>query len=317
MISIWKDYYVQLGYDEKVSYRINCNGDIAYQGIAHRRPGASTIPIKINDICAGYFGKRVIPADKTPTLVPVVDFSVQIWEGASLETIDEDTIVADWSYDRKFNNFGMYSFPINGHVCKGMPIVFTKYADYTSLFIHLGKGNSVIDNEDIELPSDMQLYDLSYTPTTYIEYDWAEIEGNRYTFVNNCHRYALYYVNAYGGWDFLLIEGNHKEQDSLIRHTRETEYDNRSISNRGRINYVNEISKSITLHTSWLSDEQSSRMHHLLNSTEVLLFDIESKEMIPVILKNTTTEYMSYKSNGGKLVNYTLEVEYANGMTRQ
>ena len=73
----------------------------------------------------------------------------------------------------------------------------------------------------------------------------------------------------------------------------------------------------MTLHTSWLSDDESSRMHHLLNSTEVYLFNLEKQEMIPVVLKNTITEYKTYKGNGGKLVNYAIEVEFANERTRK
>lgn len=145
----------------------------------------------------------------------------------------------------------------------------------------------------------------------------VKIDKVTYEMVEGCNRYALYYVNAHGGWDSLLIEGNHSEVDNLTRHNREVEYDNRSIQNRGRQNYVNEISKTLTLHTSWMSDEESSRMHHLLNSTEVYLYDINKDEMIPVVLKNSTTEYKTYRSNGHKLFNYTIEVSYANDRIRR
>jgi hypothetical protein len=65
-----------------------------------------------------------------------------------------------------------------------------------------------------------------------------------------------------------------------------------------------------------MSDEQSQRMHHLLNSTEVFLYDIEKDEMIPALVNNATTEYKTYKSNGGKLVNYTLNISLANKRQR-
>ena len=58
-------------------------------------------------------------------------------------------------------------------------------------------------------------------------------------------------------------------------------------------------------------------MHHLLNATEVYLYDIVKEQMIPVLLKNTTTEYKTFKGNGGKLINYTIEVAFANERIRR
>jgi hypothetical protein len=145
----------------------------------------------------------------------------------------------------------------------------------------------------------------------------ARIGSASFKVVNKCNRYALYYVNAFGGWDSLLIEGNHSETDSLVRHERVVEYDNTSSANRGRVNYVNEIQKRMTLHTSWLLGDEASRMHHLLNATEVYLYDLEKRQMMPVVLTNTTTEYKTYKGNGGQLVNYAIEVAFANDRIRR
>ena len=145
----------------------------------------------------------------------------------------------------------------------------------------------------------------------------ARIGSTSFKVVNKCNRYALYYVNAFGGWDSLLIEGNHSETDSLVRHERVVEYDNRDSSNRGRVNFANEIQKGMTLHTSWLLGDEASRMHHLLNATEVYLYDLEKRQMMPVVLTNTTTEYKTFKGNGRQLVNYAIEVAFANDRIRR
>ena len=135
--------------------------------------------------------------------------------------------------------------------------------------------------------------------------------------MTDCKEWVLYYVNAYGGWDSLLIEGNTMERDSLKRYTREMEYDNRETRNRGTQNYANEISKVYTLNTSWMSDAESLRMHHLLNSPEVYLFNINTGEIFPVVLNNTTTEFKTYKNNGCRLVNYTIEATIAQDRIRR
>ena len=80
---------------------------------------------------------------------------------------------------------------------------------------------------------------------------------------------------------------------------------------------MNEITKSFTLHTSWMSDAESLRMHNLLNSTEVYLFNINTGDMFPIVLNNTTTEFKNYKNNGGRMVNYTIDATLAQDRIRR
>jgi hypothetical protein len=111
----------------------------------------------------------------------------------------------------------------------------------------------------------------------------------------------------------LLIEGAASEEDKLTRHTMTKA----GVYDREKSNYLNEIEKSITLHTSWLSDEQSLRMHHLLNSTDVYMHDLEKNSILPVILEGSSTPYKTFKGEGGKLVNYTIEVTIAQTRMRR
>ena len=146
--------------------------------------------------------------------------------------------------------------------------------------------------------------------------DRVQVNGTTYKVVSDCRRYVLYYVNAYGCWDSLLLEGNVKETDAITRYTREVEYDNRNVQNRGTQNYANEIVKSYNLVTGWLSDDESHRIHHLLNFIVVCLYDINTQEMIPVVIPSTSCEYKTYKNNGCKLVNYTIKVDVAYNRVR-
>ena len=225
------------------------------------------------------------------------------------------------------------AFPINRRIALRQWAVWTglnvsqveaeiTYKDGTSSFVYIPVAISADFNSDFNSDFAKSVRSAAsgtavFRPSAWSEVTSITINGIRYDVVDDCSRYALYYLNAYGGWDTLLIEGNHLEVDNLTRHTRDVEYDNRSIQNRGRQNYVNEISKALTLHTSWMSDDESSRMHHLLNSTEVYLYDILKDQMIPVVLKNSTSEYKTYRNNGHKLFNYTIEVSYANDRIRR
>ena len=332
---IWKDYYVNLGTAESVQFRILVGEDVIYTGKAYKRPGQSDNQIRINDICADFL-ENVFPklVGTTFTEAEYVSFVVQTLSGEAWSTKATVQFDNDWSYDYDFNpaTMGM-CFPVNGHIDLRQWVVFTAYGAKTiTATIKLANGDSFDVRIPVEISGDFnadynndfyQSVRASQTGTAVFDLSkWGDVKsvtiGNKsFKVVNTCSRYALYYVNAYGGWDSLLIEGNHSEVDNLTRHMRETEYDNRNVQNRGTHNYVNEIVKTLTLHTSWLSDDESSRMHHLLNSTNVYLGELNSGRMIPVVLTDTTSEYKTYKGNGGKLVNYAINVTIAQERIRR
>ena len=333
---IWKDYYVNLGTAESVQFRILVGDDVIYTGKAFKRPGKANNEIRINDICADYL-ENVFPALEQTTFTgsnQPLTFVIQTLSGTTWTTRASVQFDNNWSYDYDYNpaTMGM-SFPVNNKIDIRQWVVFTAYnALAITATITLANGSSFDVIIPVEISDDFNddyNFDFSHsvraaqTGTAVFDLSqWGDVRsltiGNKvFKVVNNCNRYALYYVNAYGGWDSLLIEGNHSVSDNLTRHTRETEYDNRSIQNRGVHNYVNEISKTMTLHTSWLSDDESSRMHHLLNSTNVFLGDLVTGQMIPVILTDIRTDYKTYKSNGGRLVNYTINVTIAQERIRR
>lgn len=333
---IWKDRIVTLGQDDVMEFEVWCGATIIYHGKSHKKPGETDNTIRINDICADYL-YNVIPtlsqSEFTDLSFPL-SFRTDMIEEMAILTVDEVEFTNDWSYDYTYDPAvdGM-AFPINNRIARNQWAIWTGYdiqqvdavitfKDGTTTQVTIPFGTPADFNVDFN--SDFYRMITAYAsgtavfrPSAWNDAKSITINGVTYEIVDTCSRYALYYVNAHGGWDTLLIEGNHAESDSLVRHTREIDYDNRNVQNRGRGNYVNEIVKRMTLHTSWLSDEQSSRMHHLLNSTEVYLYDILKDEMIPVILTNTTTEYKTFKGNGGKMVNYAIEVEFANERIRR
>ena len=329
--SIWKDYYVNLGTAESIIYRIKVGDTTIYTGNSHLRPGQTENIIRINDICADYLSQAT--ADTYP-----VTFTIELLlktaqdEPADWEYFTEVQFINDWSYDESYNpeTQGM-SFPIINRIHKSQWFIYTSY-DATSLTLTL----TLLDGSSIEFPLPVKVSSFLPQNTDFTrdvmsagkgtavteQWIWGDVDhitinGKTWKMVDGCYKYALYYLNAYGGWDTLLIEGNTQVTDNLTRHTRDAVYDNTEIQNRGTRNYLNEISKTFTLHTSWLSDDEASRMHHLLNSPNVYLLDMETNEMMPVVLTNTTTEYKTYKGNGGKLVNYTIDATLAQERIRR
>ena len=340
-VPIWKDYFVTLSTSSSIYYRIQLVGDSTttiYQGKAFKRPGQSDITVRINEVCADYL-THILPNlihRNFSFLDQPVTFKVQTSSSGSGSWTDKDTVafLNDWSYDYDYDaaTMGM-SFPINGRMDARMPFIWTGI-DQDSIQVDLQMRDGTVipvwipaaisDDFNNDFNNDFAQSVRSPYSGTAVFYasSWGDVErvtinGTAFDVVTECGRYALYYVNAYGGWDAFLIEGNDLQADNLTRYTREVEYDNRNITNRGKMNYVNEMVKTYTFHTGWLTGDQASRMHHLLNSPDVYMYDIAREQMIPVILTNNTTEYKTFSNQGNRLVNYTIQAEVAQSMVRR
>lgn len=336
-IPIWKDKIIDLLADH-IPFRIYDwdNSMVVYQGVAHARPGETTAKIKVNDICADYL-QNVLPGlgDNGFSSMGLKTLNIQVKpEGYNWMPKEDVTFYNDWSYEYGYDpaTMGM-SFPINGRIDSRMPIVWSgldqsqvritiNYNNGTSSFLIIPVAISADFNSDFndDFAQDAQSPDSGtavFYPSEWDDVSEILIGNSTFKVVTDCARYALYYVNAFGGWDCYLIEGNFLETDNLKRYTREVEYDNREISNRGIHNFVNEITKTITLHTGWLFHDQGERMHHLINSTCVYLYDIPAGQMIPVTIPTTSCEYKTYKNQGNRLVNYTIQVQVAQNRIRR
>lgn len=338
-VPIWKDKIVNIGLLDVMYYRIilSATNEVIYSGKSFMRPGADFNQVKINDICADYL-ENVLPtlsqAEFSRLTLPVTFIVQSSSDGETWTNVESVQFLNDWSYDYGYNpaTMGM-SFPVNGHIDSRMPIVWTglNVSEVTiTIYYTNGESNQVIipveisDDFNADFNSDFSHSVRSagsgtavFYPTAWDNVDRIAIGHSTFKVVTECAKYALYYVNAFGGWDCLLIEGNTLESDSLKRYTREMAYDNTDIQNRGVQNYVNEITKGFTFHTGWLFDDQGERMHHLINSTDVYLYDIANEQMIPVIIPTTTCEYKTYKNQGNKLVDYTIQVQIAQNRIRR
>ena len=341
-IPIWKDVIVNIGLVDTLFYRIVLadTSEVIYSGKAHTRPGADYNQVRINDICADYL-ENVIPMlpNETPAHSLPLTFYVQSSsDGNSWTNQGSYSFLNDWSYNYDYDptTMGM-AFPINGHLDSRMPVVWTGFG--SSVVASLVTGGSFIGDFNDDFNNDFLIGGSSggstsieipligggsgLVGTAYL--DLADHPGTKgvviggvsYKVVTSCAEYALYYVNAFGGWDCFLIEGNTLEADNLKRYTREAVYDNRDIRHRGTYNYVNEIDKGFTFESGWLLNDQGKRMHHLINSNLVYLYDIADGKMIPVNIVNTTCEYKTYKNQGNRLVNYTIQVQVAQNRIRR
>ncbi len=130
----------------------------------------------------------------------------------------------------------------------------------------------------------------------------------RYRIEKTCAQYCLYYLNAHGGFDHLLINGNALRTDTYTRTELTRDVDNNTLKHGREYTSVVATPKW-QFHTDTLTDAQWALTHHLLGSTQVYLHDLEADEITPVVITSSQTEFKTYRNQGNKKSSLTIEVE--------
>ena len=329
MEPIWKDYIVSLGAGylqtgkEFSIVKLTGGNTTIFSGKAYPKTSSGEVLVRINDICAEYLKTDLFGDDLFSSIFQVRDGGGNV--------VDTVTFYNDWSFDNHFllSRDGL-SFPIVRTFAWGQLLLYstTGSAPVATITNLDGTQESVTlsgyDRKDDFLHGDFN-EDFAKSSLLYggawalnlLDYPGAvavEIGGQRWVRSQACPRYVVYYRNAYGGWDALPIEGKHEKADAVTRHTREQVYNNGTSRNRGKSNFVNELRRTLQLHTGWLTLEQSERMHHLLNSVDPFVHDLQTGEIYAATLTGSTTEY---KEGRGKMYAYRIDAELAQERIRR
>ena len=312
---IWLDYFVTFS-GESCDFSIEYDGDIIYEGTAVRRPGTSTIQIKINDICADYLRQ-----------VPLADV---VWNGQTDETYghtfivnctdgetsttEEVTFSPNYTYDY-LNENGWGFTPIGSKVGKYVCVSSISAVLYVRAY---DADNALLYDRVVDVSNDTMTSLVEGTDDARI----VEVEFPEYTApyifeVDECARHQLVFRNAVGGIGWLLIEGKSLMTDTYSRTEVGTAQSNDLWVNRQTRIESTDITRKWVLHTGWIDDASAKNMHHLLSSPEVLLYDKDIDDYYAVNILNSSCEYKTYSNNGNQLVRYDIEVEFAQTITRR
>lgn len=230
--------------------------------------------------------------------------------------IDQVIVMYNWTYE-DYPSGVLLSNPINSILdyrqwfltSMQLPSAITQY-------VHL--DGAQIDEFEPEDNSFMYTYvkklsTLDYYAGIPSNLKTYEIEVERYhsyTIMDTCCRYCLYYMNRLGGWDSLVCQGRELQKDKLKRDSYKKNYvNNTNLIDFHKVDYLTTINETWSLNTSWLTNEQSERMIELLSSNYILLHDLVTDKIIGVNISNTTCEHKTYKNQGRRFFNYTIEVE--------
>ena len=319
MDSIWKDYFVDFGDTDSVNFEVSfaATGVAIYTGKAYRKPGAATCEIRINDICADYLGIPCPLTGETSEHGIAVSFDItNLDTGMIIDTVE---FLPDWSYDYGYElASGIITFPIVKTVDPRAPFVYSSLEPNNPFSVGLTLEDGTTQTENLNANSDgVVMFDImDYTAELAKKVVRILIDGHYYDVDwSLCHNYALYYRNAFGGWDTLLVQGFARKTDGYTRHSQGQTYDNRQSTGRGRRDYAIEVQRSFELLTGWLDEAQAALMHHVLGSTSVYLYDLIGGRAFPVVLTNADCPYKTYDRDG--MIDYTINAQIAQEMVRK
>lgn len=314
---IWQDTAVRyMSQSGEEPYTISVDGEVVYKGKLVQQPSEAYMTLYINRIAKDYLSSKIDftksgttfqqPKHKrsfAPSGVPVVGEKAY-------------SIYNDWSYEN-----------INiSKVCQVISRPLSNIVDPRQrLFVtaaKLSNGDAGVVRVVSCDPRCSTFTEAKPNPCVTFAYSMNNIaegtiinveEGNKYLLAqyevrNTCAEYCLYYLNAHGGYDHLLIKGTTLRTDTFNRTEITQSVDNTTLAH-GKQTIASEVASKWRLNTDYLTDAQWKLTHHLLGSSHVMLHDLTTDEIIPVNITSSTAEFKSYRNQGNKKSYLTIEVE--------
>lgn len=309
---IWRDYVITVptpgqGY---INYNINYDGTVVYTGRAYGM-GQDNIEIYYNHLCKPFLSNHI---DFTEGYQSIRDWLGNfIITSPELGDITSVSFYEDYSYvNRDITNVMSLNNPIINEVVEGSYVPF-------SFFITGTSGNVSI------MQNGQQITGLTVNDNEQHRYFVEAEKGKAYSSLGAVYktipvcsaRYSLYYINSYGGVDVLPFKGkSFKKTDNITRLNYSRSFRNNTLEFEN-VNYMNEMKPAWELNTSYMVDSQSRKMHELVESTCVYLYDAEEQTYTPVVMTDKKLEYKTFYNQGRRFYIYTINVEESQSRERR
>lgn len=301
---IWKEFKNSVDANTFIEYHINLDGDIIYAGKAYKYPDASKITWSINDTVSNYLGNGI---QFVEGIHQIPDYSKDFYMETNTGEQYLETFYNSWAYkDADY----IISDPIDNRIDQRqwLPVSFLT-TNYDMITVGGRTYAALQENDGWTVMTKVNNYIVDCNAGIVVTGE----DGSQLTYKIASGDYVLYYANAYGGWDSLLCTGTVKKTDNIEHlNYRRKSADQSQFS---KVNYQNNITPTWSLNTGITIDGQ--KMYHLLESTMVYLHNLETNEIIPVVITNAQCEYLTYTNNGKKPYFYNITVEESNQKMRK
>lgn len=329
---VWQDVYYTNTDMQQLTYDIYDGDNIIYSGRSIAEPNMGSINFTINGICSSYLNSH-LPEGFKEGYFALNDYSKQFdIKGNNINnvytTLGSYKLHNSYAYEPtpkiflcdpiKRNSKNEYRFEIDRRQYFITSIFNSSNKNISFEYFTIGdkttnQFTAIVDNTTQYLIIDRENFQDDKVKFLRILSSEGEVV---FSVVDTCYEYCLYYCNAYGGWDSLLIKGNAVKKDKIGSNYYTKSFNNNTTEFE-KNKYLNTINTEYQLYTDWFTDDEQSRLHHLLESTEVYLHNLNTDKIEPVNITNTQCEYKTFTNNGKKKFYNTINVEVAQTKIRK
>lgn len=310
---IWKDYFANLGAVASMDITIRVRGNQVFAGKAIRKPSDSDLLVYLNDIVADYLSATMPPLD-AQTFVGDSGMTAlaQVYNGRNL--VDTISFSYDYSYQDARPMEAFATTPEDKTIDRRQPLILSIYpgSEVINYRMYTTGGGTTTHQEEIGQSGAIVVPSSALANVSRVVFSApGTSEIVTFRIVDTCARYALYFVNPFGGWDSVTMEGEHLQTNEVTREQMTRAYNSANAMERGKDIIVNTITPKMVLRSGWIAEAQADKFVQLVQSPNVYLYDMQEAQMIPVVVTDNTATRKTHKSLGGKLISYDVNVEFA------
>ena len=335
MKPIWMDTYYIDSVNSTLQYTITADNEVVYSGKSIALPNTNEIIFNVNQLCGNYLNSH-LPNGIADGYYLIDDYAKLFQVVGKNDSVAGEKVIAQYrfynSYLYEDDNSVFLNRPIKiKYNERGMPMTVVDKRQYSFCSIYNKTPNettvryyklggttvneqAIIDNNAQSVFIERNAYN-GVGGTSQLVFT---ANGEQYTIKveDTCYDYCIYYCNALGGWDSLLVGGNTIKNDKIASKYYKKDFNN-TTTEFEKTKFMNIITPTYRIYTDWFNDDEQSRLFHLLESTEVYLHNLLTDKIEPVIITNSNCEYKTYTNNGKQKWYNTIDLEVAQEKLRK
>ena len=288
LIPAWKDTNTVIGTNDIYNMVLKSGNQVLFREKMFKAPNENNLVVNFNRLVESFLAPREFPIGNTsrPLFSFVASFGNQNYEYS---------VVDDWSYDDEDFQVNL-SRPYQSELALGQYLVYS-VLNASTIAVY-ANGYKVFSTT----PSANEYFDISRRVNECGT--WQVKQGS--TLLQSWNvvdaKYVIYYYNKYAGWDSFVVKGPVVPSVTVARDA----YSNPR--RRSRI-YQSNVVDNYKINTGILTDKESPVVSEIVASPEVVLHDLENKNLISVKVITDSVERKTFRNQGRQFATYQFDLE--------
>ena len=288
LIPAWKDTNTVIGTNDIYNMVLKSGNQVLFREKMFKAPNESNLIVNFNRLVESFLAPREFPIGNTSR--PLFSFT------ASFGNQDyEYSVVDDWSYNDEDFQVSL-SRPYQKELALGQYLVYS-LLNASTITVY-ANGYKVFTTT----PSANEYYDISRRVTECGTWQIKQGSTLLYSWNTVDAKYVIYYYNKYAGWDSFVVKGPVVPSVTVARDT----YTNPR--RRSRV-YQSNVVTNYKINTGILTDTESPVVSEIVASPEVVLHDLENKNLISVKVITDSVERKTFRNQGRQFATYQFDLE--------